>query len=316
MNVYRGLYYSTLVGALGGLLAWAAHLLVSIPLANAGAPWLPDALVLVFFGAVVGVALYVHFDRVLSGKVRAASVGWGLLFGIGSGLVAVLIVLALRGAIALASPVLYRLASWGLGISIIALGLGLRWVRSNRARVVHTYAGGLTGGLLGGLVYILFSPHLPTGTALAGLLLAGAGTGFGAGIAPILVRDGMIRFISSGDARAQSKLGKVRKAWELDPGESYIVGSMMTAQGGTRFQQGADLYIPDASIAPRHAVVFSKEGRFYIARHPDASGPEGIARFVLRIRGKTVVTSQELHPSDDVLIGRTALRFDSHRAGE
>jgi hypothetical protein len=210
----------------------------------------------------------------------------------------------------------YRLAAWSIGFSIISLGLGLRWLSTNRARVIHTYAGGLVGGLLGGIVFVLFSPHVPIGIGMCGLLFAGAGTGFGAGIAPILVRDGLIRFISSGDARAQSKLGKVRKEWDLESEESYILGSMMTQQGGARYQQGADICIPDASIAPRHAVLFSREGRYYIARHPDAAGSEGIAKFVLRIKGKTVVTSQELHPSDDLLIGRTALRFESRKVGE
>ena len=116
--------------------------------------------------------------------------------------------------------------------------------------------------------------------------------------------------------RAQNKLGKVRTQWDLNVGESYVLGSASTAHGGTRFQQGADIVIPDSAIAPRHAVVFSKDGRFFIARHPDASGPEGVAKFVLRIKGKTVMTSQELHPDDDLLIGRTALRFENRRKGE
>ncbi|HMF65594.1 MAG TPA: FHA domain-containing protein [Edaphobacter sp.] len=316
MNVYRGLYFSTLVGAIGGLLAWASCLLTSIPLADFSSRWLPDTLALLFFGLFLGVLLFTHFDRAITGKTRPGSIGWGMLFGLLSAIVASFIILALQRTIAVRSPILFRLAAWAIGISVVSLGLGLRWVRSNRARVIHTYAGGLLGGLLGGFVYVLFSPHLSAGTEMCGLLVAGAGTGFGAGIAPILVRDGLMRFISSGDARAQSKLGKARKEWDLEPEESYILGSMITAQGGVRFQQGADICIPDASIAPRHAVLFSREGRFYIARHPDAAGPEGIAKFVLRIKGKTVVTSQELHPADDVLVGRTALRFECRKSGE
>ena len=107
-----------------------------------------------------------------------------------------------------------------------------------------------------------------------------------------------------------------KTAWDLEIDESYVLGSAATTQGGTKFQQGADIMIPDSSIAPRHAVLFSKDGRFYIARHPEASGAEGIAKYVLRIKGKTVVASQELHPGDDVMIGRTALRFESRKQGE
>ena len=39
------------------------------------------------------------------------------------------------------------------------LDLGLRWAKSNIARVLHTYAGGLVGGLLGGLGLRACSRH-------------------------------------------------------------------------------------------------------------------------------------------------------------
>jgi len=315
MNVYRGIYYATLVGAISGLVAWALATLASVPLSSSGHTWLPDFLSFVFFGLLTGVLLYIHFDRTLLGKMRGSSIGYGLLFGGLSAAVATGLGLALQSAVAATSAPLYRIATWALCFSLISLGLGLRWFKTNRARVLHTYIGGLAGGLLGGLLFVLFAPHA-AGMAMCGLMFAGAGTGFGAGIAPILVRDGALAFISSGDARAQNKLGKAHKKWDLDQDESYVIGSAMTTQGGTRFQQGADICVPDSAIAPRHAVVFSKEGRYYIARHPDASGPENIAKYVLRIKGKTIVSSQELHPSDDLLIGRTAMRFDSRKQGE
>ena len=316
MSVYRGLYFATLAGAIGGLIAWAIGLTAVVLLGAGARHWLPDTLTLVVFGLVIGVAVYLQLDRAVLGKVRASSVGYGLLFGGAGALVAAAAAFGFERSLAPVSPTLYRLAVWAICFSLIALGVGLRWINSNRARVLHTYVGGLGGGLLGGGLFLLFAPHLPAGVSLGGLVLAGAGTSFGAGIAPVLVRDGMMRFISSGDARAQNKLGKGGKLWDLAAEESYVVGSAMTPQGGAVFQQGADIWLPDSSIAPRHAVVFSKAGRYFIARHPDASGPEGIAKYVLRIKGKTVVSSQELRPADDLLIGRTALRFESRKAGE
>ncbi len=316
MSLYRSLYFATLTGTVGGLCAALAALLLGPVVSDTGLVWLPDALHLLLFGIFVATLLFIHFDKVLLGKLKASSIGYGFLLGGVSGLAAGAVAHLLRVGIAATSPLLYRIAVWTLAFSLVALGLGLRWAKSNRVRILHTYAGGLVGGLLGGLVFILFAPHLQAGLSIAGLMLAGAGTGFGAGIAPVLVREGLIRFISSGDARAQSKLSKNKTLWDLDVEESYVIGSAPTTQSGTRFQQGADICVPDSAIAPRHAVVFAREGRYFIARHPDAAGPEGIAKFVLRIKGRTVVGSQELHPSDDLLLGRTAMRFESRKQGE
>ena len=316
MSLYRGLYSATLIGTVGGLTASLLSALASVAFADSGHRWLPDAVTLFVFGCAVAIAVYLYFDTLLLGRIRGASVGYGLLFGGVAGLLAGALSYGLARGIGPTAPTLYRIAVWALCFSVIGLGLGLRWARANVARVLHTYAGGLVGGLLGGIVFILFTPHLPAGVAASGLMLAGAGMGFGAGIAPVLVREGALRFVSSGDARAQNKLGKNKTAWDLDVEESYTLGSAMTAQGGAKFQQGGDIYIPDSAVAPRHAVVFSKDGRYFIARHPEAGGPEGVAKYVLRVKGKTVVSSQELSPADDLLIGRTALRFDSRKRGE
>ncbi len=316
MSLYRGLYFATLTGMAAGLTAAVLAALLGVPLSNVHARFLPDTLTFVLFGVVVCAALLLHFDRVLHGRVRGSSLGWGALLGGVAALVAAALNFLLAKGVAVTSPTLYRLAAWALCFSVIGLGLGARWSRSNPVRLLHTYAGGLVGGLLGGVIYVLFTPHASAGVGMCGLMLAGAGMGFGSGIAPVLVKEGLLRFVSSGDARAQNKLGKNKTLWDLDAEDSYTLGSAETAQGGGKFQQGADIYIPDSAVAPRHAVVFTKDGRYFIARHPDAGGPEGIARYVLRVKGKTVVSSQELQPADDVLIGRTALKFDSRKPGE
>lgn len=316
MSLYRGLFFATVAGMAGALVAALLAALVNLPLADVHARFLPDTVTLLFFGMLVSAAMYLHFDKVLLQRARGSSVGYGMLLGGAAALLASGLNFLLAKGVAVTSPMLYRIATWALCFSVIGLGLGARWARSNPARLLHTYAGGLVGGLLGGLVFVLFSPHLPAGVGMCGLMLAGAGLGFGSGIAPVLVKEGLLRFVSSGDARAQNKLGKNKTLWDLDVEDSYTLGSAQTAQNGSKFQQGADICIPDSMVAPRHAVVFSKDGRYFIARHPDAGGPDGIAKFVLRVKGKTVVSSQELHPSDDVLIGRTALRFDSRKPGE
>jgi pSer/pThr/pTyr-binding forkhead associated (FHA) protein len=77
----------------------------------------------------------------------------------------------------------------------------------------------------------------------------------------------------------------------------------------TRYRPEVEIFIPDAAIAARHATLFARERRFYVARHPDVGGEAGMARYVLRVRGRTVTTTQELRDSDDILVGRTALKF-------
>jgi hypothetical protein len=79
----------------------------------------------------------------------------------------------------------------------------------------------------------------------------------------------------------------------------------------TAYRPDVQVYIPDASIAPRHAVLLGRDGRFFLARHPETGGQAGLARFILRVRGKTITASHELRDDDDILIGRTALKFIS-----
>jgi len=115
--------------------------------------------------------------------------------------------------------------------------------------------------------------------------------------------------VSSGDARAQSKFGRTHKEWELQQGDTYVIGSQSQDFSKTRYRPDVEIFIPDTAIAPRHAILFGKEGRFYLARHQDTVGQAALARFVTRVKGKSMVGSQELRDNDDIQIGRTALRF-------
>jgi hypothetical protein len=307
-------YFSILTGSVSGLLAWGAAGLTMSALASRGEDWIPDAAILMCLGLILGPLLFLFLDRVAGNPFRWQGLGLGVLFGAIFAAAAAAAASVLRDKIASESSVVYRLAVWGFASSLIALGLGLRWARSNRARVLHTYAGGLVGGLLGGSLFAGPGVHAPVLCQAFGLMLTGAGTSFGAALSPLLLAEGTLQFISSGDARAQSKYGRANRQWQIEQGESCVLGSMATSQTDTRFQPGADIFIPDASLAPRHAVIFGKDGRFYVARHPDAGGPAGIARFVLRVRGRTVTTSLLLNDSDDLLVGKTALRFAGRKA--
>jgi hypothetical protein len=316
MGFLRLLYFSALSGALAGLVAWGANALISATVEMASVDWTADGILVLLFALFLTPFLFAQMDRFSGRPFRWAAVGIGLLIALVTAAVIILLLWFLRGNVAAESSILYRLVGWALAGSILGAGVGSRWIQSNRMRILHTYTGGLGGGLLGGLLFTGLGSHQPELCQAAGLMLTGAGIGFGAGLAPLLIQDGALQFISSADARAQSKYGRAHKFWELQHDDTYVIGSLATSQSETRFQPGAEIFIPDSAMAPRHAVIYSKEGRFYIARHPDAGGAEGIAKHVLRVRGKTVTASQELAEADDILIGRTALRFTAKRQGE
>jgi hypothetical protein len=197
--------------------------------------------------------------------------------------------------------------------SFIGLGLGLRWVHVNKMRAAHAYVGGLIGGLLGGIIFAELGNLADFSQAL-GYVVVGVGICFGVTLAPILLRDGVLQFISSGDPTAQMKFGNKKKEWELQQGDSYTIGSATQDRSMTRYRPEIEIFVPDAAIASRHAILFGKEGRFYLARHPEIGGQAGLARYVMRVRGKTVTNSQEIFNADDILIGRTALRFVTRRS--
>ena len=313
MSLHRAIYFASLVGALGGLLAWVLGASASVAMATTRAGWVADSIFLVALCLAVAPLLLGYFDRLQTGRVHGRLIWLGLGIGCGAALLAVLLDIVLRRGVVDSAAPLYRVGVWALAASLLGAGVGARWVKSNRARMLHTYAGGLIGGLLGGLLFTFLGTHIPEISQAFALMLVGAGTSFGAAISPVFLRDGLVQFISSGDGRAHAKYSKIKKQWELDHGESYVLGSQPTTQTGTRYEPGASIFIPDAALAPRHAVLFAKDGRFFIARHPDTGGAAGIAKWVLRVRGKTVTTSLELQELDDLLVGKTALRFSARK---
>lgn len=308
MSLYQTLYYMSLVGGMAGLFSWVLVALVSTVLVNQPT-WVADLASATILGAFIG-GLTVGFSDHWSGnRVLPRWVISGTLIGMVAGMIAGLIQIPITNSLEEQSAVLTRLVAWMLAGSFIGCGLGLRWVGVNRARVAHAFAGGLIGGALGGLIFAGLAASVPDLSQALGFVSVGVGICFGVTLAPILLRDGVLEFVSSGDARAQSKFGRTHKEWEIQQGDSYVIGSQSQEMTRSRYRPEIDIFIPDASIAGRHAILLGKNGRFYLARHPGASDQASMARFQLRVRGKTVVTSQELRSADDILVGRTALKF-------
>jgi MFS family permease len=307
MSLYQTLYFMSLVGGMAGLFSWVLVALVSMLLVNN--PILSDLVTATILGSFIGGLTVAFSDRWSGNRVLPRWVISGILIGMVAGLSAGLIQIPITNNLGEQLPILTRLIAWMLAGSFIGLGLGLRWVGVNRARVAHAFAGGLFGGAIGGTIFAGLGASVPDLSQALGFVMVGVGICFGVTLAPILLRDGVLQFVSSGDARAQSKFGRTHKEWEIQQGDSYVIGSQSQDLSRSRYRPEIDIFIPDAGIAPRHAILLGKSGRFFLARHPNAEDHASMAQFQLRVRGKTVVTSQELRDADDILVGRTALKF-------
>jgi len=313
MSLYQTLYYMSLVGGMAGLFSWALAALASAAFGNQQNAWVSDLLSAAILGALIGGLTVAFSDRWSGSRIMPRWIVSGAFIGLFAGLIAGLVQIPITNNLSERAPVLTRLIAWMLAGSFIGLGLGLRWVAVNRARVAHAFAGGLVGGAMGGFIFGGIGSSVPDLSQALGFVSVGVGICFGVTLAPILLRDGVLRFVSSGDPRAQSKFGRTHKEWEIQQGDSYVVGSQSQDLSRSRYRPEVEIFIPDAGIAAHHAILFGKDGRFFIARHPDSSDPASLARFKLQVRGKSVQKSQELRDSDDILLGRTALKFLSKK---
>lgn len=314
MSLYQTLYFMSLAGGFAGLLSWGLTALLSATLLSSR-PALADLSAAAILGLMIGLLTVAFSDKWSGNRVVARYVVAGGGIGLVAGLLGGLAMIPITQNLGETLPFLARLLSWTLTGSLIGLGLGLRWVMANKMRVVHACLGGLLGGAIGGSLFHVLGSRIPDLTQALGFVLVGVGICFGVTLAPILLRDGILKFVSSGDARAQAKFGRSGKEWEIRQGDTLLVGSQSLDLNKTAFAVGVQVFIPDAAIAPRHAILFGKDGRFYIARHPDINNPQGLARYVLRVRGRTVTTSQELRAGDDILVGRTAIKFLTKKEG-
>jgi hypothetical protein len=309
MSLHQSLYFMSLVGGMAGLFAWAVAALVTSLPAVQQAPWLSDVISALVLGGFIGGFTVGFSDRWSGNRVLARWIVSGAAIGMSAGLLAGLIQIPLTGRLGLNYPLFSRVITWMIAGSLIGLGLGMRWVSVNRVRAAHALMCGLLGGGAGGAVFAGLGSSIPDLSLAFSFVLTGVGISFGITFAPILLRDGLLQFVSSGDPRAQSKYGRSRKQWEVQDGDSYVIGSQSQDASMTRYRPEIEVFIPDAAMAPRHARLYGRDGRFFLARHPDVATTAGLARYPLRVGGKSVTGFQELRDSDDILIGRTALCF-------
>ena len=261
-------YFMTVVGGIAGLGCWFVAPLIAYPIDVLG-----EHINLINFpllGGFIG-GLTVGFnDKWLGDRVVARWVIAGILIGILAGVAGGLISLPIRNGLAEHGPLLLYTLSWMLTGLLIGFGISLRWLSMNKTRVLHGIIGGMFGGMIGGLSFWSLGGIVGGDISQAlGFILTGVGITFGISIAPIVLRQAGIEFITSGDRDVLRKYAQTRKQWEIHQGGKYVLGSMSAEHTRSILAHEVQIFIPDELVAERHAILISRAGHYYIEPHPE-----------------------------------------------
>ena len=289
MNKTMQIYYTAVLGALGGLLGW--WLIGSVP-TGAWNVWLAYPVVGMGLGGCIGgcvaatdgVLIKRNFGRALRDGLAGALVG-GL-----AGLAGLL--LAEVGFLALGGGLLGRTLGW------MALGglIGLSDLLISRRirRALYGALGGLVGGLLGGALYELLTQAFRSQSDRAQVLVGGVGLiVLGACIGALIPLARQV--FSRGELRVLNgeQAGLVREV-----SDSATIGRY----------DGCDLYLPDAAVAWRHAQVRHTSQGFAFEVLPGAERG-GVVGDRQVAPGETAL----LRGGERIWLGETALEFIGRR---
>ena len=255
-----------LIGALAGVICWFIWSLLQIPLAIDVEYY--DMIAFTLLGALIGGLSVGVNDRRLGDAIVPLWILIGVVCGAVAGAAGGWIARFIRSAMIDASFAADVL-SWLIAGALIGFGISFRWWRVNRSRVFNGLLGGMAGGLVGGLAYLLLANLIGGGNSQAiGMALAGLGITTFISLAPILTRQGVLEFVNSSDAATQKRYKQSRKQWDIHNGEKYVIGRLSASQSTTMLSPELQIYVPDSLVEPRHAILISRDRRFYIEPHP------------------------------------------------
>jgi FHA domain-containing protein len=285
MNKTMQVYYTAVLGALGGLLGWWIMGSVSTGSWNV---WLAYPLVGTGLGLCIG-GCVAATDGALIKRSAARALHDGLLGGAAG---------ALAGLIGLLLAELGFLGSGGgfggraLGWMLLGGFIGLSDLLVNRRlnRALYGALGGLGGGLLGGVFYegltqlfLAQSDHAQVIVGGVGLILLGACIGMLIPLARQVLSRGELRVLNGEQA------GLVREVTD-------------TASIGR--YDGCDLYLPDTAVAWRHALVRRTAQGFAVEVLAEAKR-EAIVGERRLAPGESAV----LRGGERIWLGETAIEF-------
>jgi len=312
--VSHTVYFMSLVGGLAGLLCWAITTWVAdyLTVRQEATPVLLT-LWTTIMGALMGGMTVGFADRWSGDRLLGRWVATGTLLGTAAGFVSGLVYIPIQLTVVAvggfgARDVFARVSLWMIAGCFIGLVTGLRWYSVNPYRAVHAMAGGIVGGMLGGLAF-QYTSHMHEFFAALAFVLTGMGISLGVTLAPVLLRNGVLQFVRSDDERARSKYGPQRQEWPIQAGDRLLIGSERAGEAMTMYARNIQVYIPDTMVAPRHAILFEREKHFYLQPHGGIVAANGRLEAPLQVGGIDVVDKVDLHHGDEILIGQTVLRF-------
>jgi FHA domain len=319
MSLKQTIYFMALVGGLAGLVCWAV--VVWLPEMSAleglqqNYSWVFGVVNAAFLGALIGGLTVLFADKWSNGQAIASWVVSGTLIGLFAGGLSGLLHPSIGRALG-NHRLLALVITWMVTGAAIGFGTGLRWAGVNKLRPLHAVGGGMAGGIVGGLVFA-FSPEgasqLSDLFLALGYMFTGMGITCGVTLAPILLRAGILRFISSGDASTQNKYGNRNMEWELQDGESKLAGSQGADLSMSRFGPEVHIFIPDALVSPKHAFIVGRNGQFFVQQHPENRGRQGQPLNPLQVGGQDVIGERQLRHGDNIVLGQTLLRFETKK---
>jgi hypothetical protein len=299
------LYRNAVVGALGGLAAWALlSIFVRFETTTLGALLLKDALLGAGVGFCLGAAL---------AATDALEEGWGrkhlrpLLTSAGIGALAGPIGLIVGEFIFLWADggVWPRAAGWAIFGAL--LGAGQWFVTGSKAKGVYAALGGLLGGLMGGATYERLSLWL-RGSGGSGDNSAAALT-VGSAVGLIILGASICFFIGLVE-------GILRRAWlyfwrgPLE-GQTRTVDNRRAATTIGKGEQADIMVRDDPAMQALHAVLEAQPGGFLLRPRAGA----------VRVRANAAapwqpVTAHLLQPGDEVEMGKSCFRFRTSEEGK
>jgi hypothetical protein len=285
MSKRMQIYYNAVFGGIGGLLGWWA-----MGSLNAGSwnIWLASVVIGAGIGGGIGALVASMEGAVIKrSSTRAlADALKGALAGVVAGMLG--LVLGQIGFLALGGGFVGRPLGWmllGLFVGLSELSVSRRLRRASYGAL-----GGLAGGLIGGLIYegltqlfINRSDEAQSWVGGFGLVLMGACIG------------ALIAFTRQAFSRGELRvLNGRREGTVREVIDTMVLGSY----------DGCDIYLPDATVAKRHALVRHSEKGFSIALLPDVA-PGAL------LNGHLVAPGQEqpLHNGDIIQFGGTQVQF-------